>query len=408
MGKNLIFKNPYLEKENEILIYGTGRRHLEPDGRWWDIYFDPIYESGLSDFVHLEPPREASHYSHIQTNSYRYIDLIRYGPHIPLKLGVKKPTIPDNVKKKLIELEGDIHDKFGIKINIYTEVYEKLHLRETKRWFLNKLLKRVKPKVIVIVCSYGKETLIEVAKSLKIPVIELQHGVITDSHLGYSYNHANKTMFPDYLFIWGDFWKDSAKIPLPDHRIISTGYPYHDHKKGELSSVNSARQIVFISQDTIGEKLSEFAVALDRYLNFNYDIIYKLHPNEYADWEARYPELKEADLEVIGSDGAGLYKLFAESSIQIGVYSTALFEGIDFGLDTFIYNISGWKQIKQLVDKTPAQTISSPEEVVSLIKQTPKEPEDNIQIFKENGVRNTIKEINKIKNSGTTFDTLSK
>ncbi|TKX82266.1 hypothetical protein [Halorubrum sp. SD626R] len=392
-----------MSKENDILVYGTGRRRLEPNNKFWDVYFDPIYKSGLKNYIHLERPRNASHYSPIQTEDFKYIDLILYGSQIPLKLGLEKPTIPNNVNKELIEIKEKIKNEFGVNVNIKTLVRDNLHLRKTRHFLFNKLLRRINPKVLIIECSYGKETLIEVSKSLNIPVIELQHGIITKHHLGYSYKNATKRMFPDYLLVWGDYWKESAEIPLPDDRVISTGYPYLDYKKEEHNNINTRKQVVFISQDTIGEELSELAVSLSQYDNFDYKIVYKLHPKEYQKWKGKYPNLLRADLRVVGGDGPGIYKLLAESSIQIGVYSTALFEGIAFGLDTYVYKISGWRSIEELVNNGPAQVISSPKQVLSLIGQSNKN-EKSIHIFKNNGVKNTIEEINRIKNGGSTYD----
>jgi hypothetical protein len=210
-------------------------------------------------------------------------------------------------------------------------------------------------------------------------------------------------MFPDYLLVWGDIWKEPAYIPLPNDRIISTGYPYLDKKKADYGSVNSTQQIIFLSQASIGDELSKIASKLSLNDDINYDIIYKLHPNEYENWEDRYPRLLEADLRVIGENGPELYNLFAESSIQVGVYSTALFEGIAFGLSTYIYKISGWEYVKNLVSDISVQTFTSDKELINIL-QNIKHTSKNTTFFEKNATHNTINEINRIKAEGTTFN----
>lgn len=403
MGKNTIFKNPYLSDRADVLIYGTGRRRLEPNGKYWDIYFDPIYEGGLNNYVHLEPARQESNNCPKQTDKIRHTDLIGSGSKIPLKFGLKEPEIPDEVQDKLVEIMKRMSIRFNVKINLCSLVYNSLYLRKPKSWLYDKLLKIIDPKVFVIVCSYGKETLIEVAKSLDIPVIELQHGIISEHHLGYSYKNATKKMFPDYLLVWGDIWRESADIPLPNDRIISTGYPYLDKQKANYRSVSSTKQIIFLSQASVGDELSKLAVKLSQYDDIGYNIIYKLHPNEYKNWEDRYPRLSEADLRVIGENGPELYNLFAKSSIQVGVYSTALFEGIAFGLSTYVYKIAGWEYVKNLVSESSVQTFSSDKELISLL-QNVRDPNNKATFFEKNSIHNTIREINRIKVEGKTFN----
>ncbi|WP_280537347.1 hypothetical protein [Halopenitus sp. POP-27] len=402
MIRNIFLKNPYLSKNYEILVYGTGRRQLESNNKWWDIYFDPLYESGLNNYIHLEPPQNASHYSPIQTDLLKYNDLIIYLSYVLMKLGLKKPSISDDVQEELVAIEKRLNHKFNVKIDLCAIVHRELHLRKIRYGFYKRLMNRIEPEILLIECSYGKETLIEVSKSLDIPVIELQHGTIHNHNLGYSYENSSKEMFPDYLFVWGEFWKRWADIPLPDERIIPTGYPYFDQKKRKLESGDSREKIIFISQETIGIELSKLALSMEKDTDIEHDIIYKLHPKEYSGWMSKYPELLESDIDVVGDSGSSIYELFSKSDIQVGVYSTALFEGIAFDLETYIYKISGWKRVERLVNEGPAQGISSLEELLTLIDQPGNG--DNIgDIFKENAIDNTIEEINKVKNEGTTY-----
>jgi hypothetical protein len=405
MSENTFNKNPYLSDSADIVVYGSGRRRLEPNGKYWDIYFDPIYEGGLNNYVHLEPVRQPPYHNPRQTNNIKYTDLIGYGSKIPLKLGLKEPIIPNEVRTNLIKIKDKIDEQFNVEVNLRSLVFKSLYYRKTRHWLYSKLLKIIDPNILILVCSYGTEgqILIEVARYLEIPVVELQHGIISERHLGYSYKNATKKIFPDYLLVWGNIWRESADIPLPNNRIISTGYPYLNKQKANYNSVDSTKQIIFLSQASIGGELSKLAVKLSQHNDLGYDIIYKLHPSEHENWEDRYPRLLEANLRVIGEDGPELYKLFAESSIQVGVYSTALFEGIAFGLSTYVYKIPGWEYLKNLVDERSVQSFCSCKELATTLQNT-KRNSGKLTYFQEDAIQNTISEINRIKTEGTTFN----
>jgi hypothetical protein len=73
--------------------------------------------------------------------------------------------------------------------------------------------------------------------------------------------------------------------------------------------------------------------------------------------------LADSNVEVVG-DEPPLYELFATSTTQVGVNSTALFEGLKFGLDTFVLDAPGWEYMTYLVDSGFAAVVSSIEEFV--------------------------------------------
>jgi hypothetical protein len=227
-----------------------------------------------------------------------------------------------------------------------------------------RLLDRVRPEVAVIVVSYGKETFIEACQSNGIPVVELQHGVIHPDHLGYSYSGSRtKEMFPDYLLTWGEFWEDRVEFPIPDERVIPVGYPYLEQRRNQYTDVASKDQILFISQGTIGEQLSKFAIKVDQHPDIDYNVVYKLHPGEYDRWREEYPWLVNADFEAINGSEPPLYQLFAESSVQVGVGSTAVYEGLAFDLETYIYDYPGSEVLQPLVAENSAEIVSSVEEL---------------------------------------------
>jgi len=362
--KSIVNKNPFFSREREYLFIGHPRRKKRRDGNWWDIYCDPIHRRSNFDYIHLEPHHLLEHRQPSLTKNIRYLDIMNFGNSIQMLLNINDVTIPRHIRQNLCEAKKTIDEQFDAKVDLIDIVQRNLHIRRAQLWMYDQLLNKIDPKTVVLVVSYGKETLIEACKNKEIPVVELQHGVIHDAHFGYSYQGDRiKKMFPDYLLTWGDFWTNSVEFPIPNNHIVSVGYPYLEQAAQQYEDTQSKDQLLFISQGTIGERLSKFALKVEQSPEINYDVVYKLHPGEYDRWRKKYPWLVNADFEVIDSSKPGLYRLFAESSAQIGVGSTAVYEGLLFDLETYVYDCPGSEVLQPLVAENSAEIVSSKKEL---------------------------------------------
>lgn len=394
--RNFVSRNPYLSGKTDLLYFGHPRRKKTANGYWTDIYCDPIHESSNFDYVHLEKDYHQSHKQPPQTENLRYLDIISYGSKIQQKMGINCPDIPSNKEKVLEEVQKIIHKEFEAHINLLELAYTQLHIRRTKLWMYRRLLDRIDPEIVIVVVSYGDETLIEACKEHGTPVVEFQHGVIYPSHFGYSYEGPRtKKMFPDYLFTFGDFWKESVEFPIPDEQVISVGYPYLERSIRRYEESQPDEQIIFISQGTVGEQLSKFALEVDRDPRITYDVVYKLHPGEYDRWKDEYPWLVEANFEVIDDSDRQLYQLFAESSIQIGVGSTAVYEGLCFDLKTYVYDCPGAGTLQPLLDQGAADLVSSTDQLAALLGQGVNDFDRDF-FFAPNAIEQVCKNINQI------------
>lgn len=365
--KNLAVKNPYFFSEKDILFLGSPRRMLKDDGKWWDIYCDPIIEVFDMPYAYIELPYQNMHFTPAKTREIGYMDIINYLGAIKCKFNSFELS-----EEELVFLENiqyHILNRFKVKINLKNQVHWQLNFRKNVLPLYERLLRKVKPKLVILVCSYGFETFIEACKSMDIPVAELQHGVLSRYHLGYSFPGPKKTKraFPDYFLAFGDYWKDSVEFPLEKERIISVGYPYLENEVKKYSDIKKKDQILFISQGTIGGEMSKFAVELSKDHRMKHKIIYKLHPGEYSRWRKAYPWLGESGIWVIDYNEIPLYRLFAESKIQVGVHSTAIFEGLNFGLRTYLLDLPGVEYMEGLIESQDARIVKSIDEfIVSL------------------------------------------
>jgi hypothetical protein len=401
--RSLVSKNPYLAPPSDVLFVGHPRRKKEDDGYWWDIYCDPVHEHCSFDSVHLEKPYLLDHRSPAKTNSIRYLEFAQYSGTILRKLGLCNVDLDTDELSSLGKLEEEIQRRFDVDTDIKSQVQHLLQNRKCRLPLYKRLLDRIDPEIAVVVVSYGKETFIEACKQKGIPVVELQHGLIYPDHFGYVFSGTRtKTTFPDYLLTWGEFWKNGVEFPIPDARVISVGYPYLEESIDKYDGINTKQQLLFISQGTIGEELSKFAMEVQQHSKIDYDIVYKLHPGEYDRWQDEYPWLVDAEFDVIDRSEPPLYELFAESSAQVGVGSTAVYEGLAFGLETFVYDYSGSKVLKPLVDDGSAKLISSVEELATSLGSI-----ENLfkrqYYFEPHAIENTCRTLNELTENGTLY-----
>lgn len=163
------------------------------------------------------------------------------------------------------------------------------------------------------------------------------------------------------------------------------------NSKSEAGTVN----IIFVSQGTIGNKLSRLAVDLcERLKDGEYKIIYKLHPEEYMGWKTRYPWLAESKIQVIDSLEHNIYEYFAGCDIQIGVYSTAIYEGMGFGLKTYIYNIGHADTMRALCDQGYAEYVNDVTDLYNhIVEKNHQALQKGDMFWQKNSFNNMCREI---------------
>jgi len=362
--RNMVSGNPFFSDSGDLMFYGKGRRKQLTDGLWWDIYIDPVVTDIDRSCVCLERPYEVSHRGPTKTEDLRYTDLILYSGTILEKLGLSTVSLSESDKQMLDRVEREIQSRFGVDVPLATLVTTDLARRRVRLPLYRRIIRRVDPDVAFLTSAYnGRETFVEACQSLDVPVVELQHGVISKYHMGYSFPYENKNVFPDYFFSFGEYWVNAVDLPIPNERVIHVGFPYLERRSAEYDHVESKNQVVFISQPPVGGPLSQFALKLARTPEFDADIIYKLHPKEFDAWEQEYPDLVESPVRVV-TDDPPLYQLLAESCSQVGVYSTALYEGLRFGLETYVLDAPGAENIEHLYANQYATLVNSVEEFI--------------------------------------------
>lgn len=382
--RSLVVQSPLFADPTDLLVWGHERRKQLDDGRWIDVYCDPLLETLPEPVTYLEQSHEGRHLEPTVTDDVRHLDFVQQAPNLALQFLDDEHLLSEADREALRDVESLLETEFGTSVDLVGFAGVRLLRRRIQLPLYEAILRRVDPSLAVLVVSYGRETFVEACRRQGIPTIELQHGVVSRYHLGYSYpGERTKQWFPDYFFSFGDFWGETVEFPLPSDRIYSVGYPYLERRVASAGATPSADRIVFISQGRIGAQLSRFAQTVaERHPEL--DVVYKLHPGEYSRWEAEYPWLADAPLEVVSDEP--LYELFATSSAQVGVFSTALYEGLCFDLDTYIVDLPGVSYVEHLIDSDAARLVSSADELGEALAGPRTRDVDTDRFFRPNAL----------------------
>ncbi len=382
--KNSIFSNPFRgSHKTDFIIFDHPRKVLFKN-EYRDIYSYFLIDL-LKDysFEVMEAPYLNNHYSP-KKNYIKYTDRIQLGSYMykksnnieyePGEMSVIS-TVKREIKNRL-DLDIDIESIMTQHILNYQYDY--------KRYM--QLFEKRNPKKIFVVVAYENQAIVSAAKDLNIEVIELQHGTITDYHLGYSYPLKTRRKgeikyFPDKILTFGEYWINDETCPISKENIIPVGFSYFQEQSKKFKNISANdKQILFISQGVIGKYLSALALKAAEKLP-DYNIIYKLHPGEYETWK-NYDDLVKAskleNVKVIDNSEIELYQLFAQSEYQIGAFSTAIYEGLMFNCKTFILDVPGIEYLNDLIDDGYVYKINDADDLVeNLEKFTPKEYDEN-------------------------------
>jgi hypothetical protein len=228
------------------------------------------------------------------------------------------------------------------------EVPKHLRLRALYR----RLLKRHRISTVYVVVAYFHQHIVGAARDLGIRVVELQHGAISPFHLGYSYpGRPQVADQPDELWCFGSYWTDVADLPA-GMRTAVIGAPF-------LPSVGTKdpRRVVFLSQGTIGAELVDVAGAVAKE-HPEFEVLFRLHPSERAA-DYTLPECVQL------STGGSTLELLASATYQVGVATTALFEGMALGCRTAVADLPGHEYLEPAIQRGHAILMTAPSQLTT-------------------------------------------
>jgi len=323
-----------------------------------------VYESVFTDFLedHFENSLtlerlfdDHSHYEPAKTKHLCYTDRLTLRSYVKRLLAKKlRPSEYEAIKAEVRAIMEEpmlsFEKEHGVDLKRKT-YYERavilyyFYLSRKKDY--EKFLDEVKPKLVAEVVSKSVDAMLinELCHERGIKVVELQHSLL--GPIARYPKGITEKQSPDYYLSYSDYWSEYQSYPIKDENVFSCGSPYFERQvmkyKKPSAEHSDVKKVLFISGAAYGEALSKVACDLKKLgetQGTKIEVIYKLHPDEFGSWREKYPLLVENNVNVIDSRDVSIYEFFNDADAQVGVFSTALYEGIAFDLDTYILNIS--------------------------------------------------------------------
>lgn len=329
-------------RATDVLILGHERLQRNADG----LYEDPYSEAYLRDTprssLFLERAYRGHHLSPRTPGTRAWYD----AAHAQARR--RRVTLATGDIAKLRELERAIEEETGVEAALVGLVRNTLGYREVMTPYFERVIRRTNPRVALVAVAYLRPAFIEACRNAGVPVIEIQHGSVTDYQMGYRYAQCSPTCcYPDYLWLWGPHWRDATAYPKKTV-LREAGWPYFESFRHLAENVKE-RSCLFISQGTVGRRLADIALELRR-RQPDLPIHFKLHPSEWETWQDHYADLPKAGIDVAGRGSGSLYDWLARSEYVVGGYSTALTEAVAIGCKVAVADVPGIEYLERLID----------------------------------------------------------
>lgn len=390
MGWGILVRHPLLRfrKEKDFLVVCAPRK-VRYQGRYVFPILEPALDILEGNYNYLE---RMDMNGHIKDPGRK---CLAYSDYMELKRLLNQVRGKYRMNRQEEELVDGIiaavEDIFAVKLDrqqVYRRVNRNMTGYFTYYKAYQKLFRQVKPKYVLETTHYetAKLSLNKVAHEHGVKVYELQHGVM---NVQYDVP-AVDDYIPDILLTFGDYWNGTTSYP---GRMVSVGNPHLEEcvRAWKTTTIKEHPTVLFLSGGPIAKPMAKLALDMEQYCkkrSIKIRILFKLHPNEYQTWRELHPQLQDSSIEVIDNNERDLYYYFSIATHQIGVSSTALYEGLAFDLTTIIYKAYRYEMMSDLIDAGYAHLAEDMEEVMELILTDKQKKWDMDRFWKQNAKEN--------------------
>jgi hypothetical protein len=267
-----------------------------------DKFLDPIIQDLPNDvgYVKFDVTGKLSRNLLIASHQDSNIKLIRTAP----KLEIAGDLASLNVINSHLE-------RFGGQRYFSAESFQNSLLNRVEQYsFFHSLLSQLQPKFVFVRCFYSPIwlSLRLAAESLKIAVVDLQHGITGPYHSAYTHWTGLREGVCNILPTWFWAWDERSACnlsqldgsPLPNVRIRNSGNPWRTfqktidwgaHVSDVLKKFKSFKRIILVA---LGYSLSRFppfvipALALLEKNHSDHLVLIRRHPAEDDNYSAEF------------------------------------------------------------------------------------------------------------------------
>lgn len=352
---------------------------------------------GIRAFIEQQKDTEIRHMpleKYLNINVYReYIDSYRFFKK------QWKILRHDLIFKNLCVYNGiDEYDKIMAHLEFYFIFLFPYLVRESE--LARSMLRCERPSAIVMINEYGwiERSYIVAAKTESVPVIALQHGVITPLHTGYNYKkdeimggtvNSPYCPIPDKIAVSGEYYFDLlTKISsYPQSNVVVTGQPRYDimlraseiyskEKFCKIYNINPNHKIILWTTQCLAFSDEENNKNLDCVLSsmedvFDATLIVKQHPEEpniYTKKIKEYIKKYKSKKVLLVAKNSDIYELVCICDLLITKMSTTAMEAAALNKPVIALDLSGDQDTARYVSEGIAIGVYKSDDLTTAIK----------------------------------------
>jgi hypothetical protein len=368
----LVFLKKITKSEN--LFIASNDHRVDFKGAKYNRFFDT--------FIELN---KISDYKYIEYGFMKYTNLYKRDKVYPTRIFLKGFKFFKR-KNKPFNIQLPFYEEFEQHLlsNTITKAFIEDNSRENflRKFqtdfyidflFYEKILKKINPKNVYILCYYGEEimALTAAANQLGINTIEYQHGPQVKIHLAYgSWSKIPDEGFdilPKTFWNWDNFSENILKDWIANSKIYKTkvvGNFWIDYWKFKSKSYKYKDYVLYCIQPypfTLEQLFTKQLITCIKNSQLKWFV--RLHPRQINQMNEVKTFLKEKDiLDVINLEQATndpLPLLLSNAKIHVTNYSGSTLEAATIGLKTIILNAIGNECFSELIHENKAVYIDS-------------------------------------------------
>jgi hypothetical protein len=344
------------------------------DDTYYNKFCDPIMDElgncGYSSLL-MEESKTSVYYTNIYKGE-RFIQLGFVIAFLDFKNRLRKKFLSTtevsfNNYQKFLDYIEDIDPSLVKKISLRRISAILGRMATYKKWIIS-WLKYSKAKSIIQICYYGdwQQALCSAARSLNIPVFDIQHGIIYAEH--YSYGNfegipsKGLNTLPNYFWTWSSFeesvinkWAGKTLV----HKVVPFGNPWISAflenkvpiKESVSSFLEKGKPLLLYTLGNRGENFPDYLVDFVKSKSDKFQFWIRLHPRQMPFKESIEKKMKELGILHLAhlheASNLPLPEILKHTALHISLMSSVAIEAANFGVFSLILHEDGLTYYKE-------------------------------------------------------------
>jgi hypothetical protein len=362
-----------------LYITAPGFLRCSYDGKMADVFFDTMNDTNRKKVIEVERMTFGfkDRVSLIKRKKAIFLDFITI-------LSTCKSLVKGRTFSKIDKWENFVAECKNVQfnniendfiVNCILSVFETMKTQILIELYSAELvLKLFRPRVILITSSYSNfgKALCFYGGKFGTRVIELQHGMINEYHVGYKFFVPKKyrlpVLVPDKILLYGKAYVNKIlekENVLTDDKFSIIGSSHmneflrrsrqklksvREQVRRNLSVNHDAFVVVFTSQIYMNRELLKFIRdVLEASKNFY--VFVKTHPIEQELDGNIYSEIEKSNrVRILNDENFNLYEILIASDAHASISSSVILECLPLGIPNIVIELGNHFEILNLVD----------------------------------------------------------